>query len=241
MLPVHLYGQMADMRAVERLATKHGLQMIEDACQAHGAARDGVRPGSRAGRGIQLLSGEEPGSLRRCRCASHRRRAHRGTRARAARARSTREVSPRTRGIHGPPRHHPGPRAPAQAAAPRALERATAEAAARFTRLRWTGSVTSGCRPSRRERAGLAPVRRSHREPGPSAGAPRGQRNRHWAPLPGALPPDGGVCLAWTQTGSFPVAEALAQQALSLPLYPGISEGQVERVVEVVEDYFRGG
>ncbi len=43
------------------------------------------------------------------------------------------------------------------------------------------------------------------------------------------------------QRGAFPVAEALAAEALSLPLYPGISEGQIERVAEVVEDYFRGG
>ena len=44
-LPVHLYGQMADMRAIERLAKNHGLAIVEDACQAHGASRDSVRPG----------------------------------------------------------------------------------------------------------------------------------------------------------------------------------------------------
>lgn len=37
-MPVHLYGQTADMDAVDGLARRHGLALIEDACQAHGAA-----------------------------------------------------------------------------------------------------------------------------------------------------------------------------------------------------------
>jgi dTDP-4-amino-4,6-dideoxygalactose transaminase len=36
-VPVHLYGQMADMDAIQELADRYGLTVIEDACQAHGA------------------------------------------------------------------------------------------------------------------------------------------------------------------------------------------------------------
>ena len=44
-MPVHLYGQMIDMRALHRLAGRRGLAIIEDAAQAHGASYDGIRPG----------------------------------------------------------------------------------------------------------------------------------------------------------------------------------------------------
>ena len=40
-LPVHLYGQTADMPAIETIAGRHGLVIIEDACQAHLATSAG--------------------------------------------------------------------------------------------------------------------------------------------------------------------------------------------------------
>ncbi len=45
-IPVHLYGQPADMLAVNELAARYGLFVLEDACQAHGSTRDGGRAGS---------------------------------------------------------------------------------------------------------------------------------------------------------------------------------------------------
>lgn len=45
-IPVHLYGQPADMDAINAIASRHNLLVIEDSCQAHGAKYKGRRAGS---------------------------------------------------------------------------------------------------------------------------------------------------------------------------------------------------
>ena len=45
-MPVHLYGQMVDMPAIRTIADRHGLKVIEDAAQAHGASFAGAGVGA---------------------------------------------------------------------------------------------------------------------------------------------------------------------------------------------------
>lgn len=63
-MPVHLYGQPADMTALAEIARRHGLALIEDAAQAHGARHGGRRVGSMGtAAGFSFYPGKNLGAL----------------------------------------------------------------------------------------------------------------------------------------------------------------------------------
>ncbi|HWW41763.1 DegT/DnrJ/EryC1/StrS family aminotransferase [Pedobacter sp.] len=63
-LAVHLYGQLADMDSILAIAKKHGLKVIEDSAQAHGALKNGKRAGSFGdASGFSFYPGKNLGAL----------------------------------------------------------------------------------------------------------------------------------------------------------------------------------
>ncbi|RYE13475.1 MAG: DegT/DnrJ/EryC1/StrS family aminotransferase [Rickettsiales bacterium] len=63
-LPVHLYGQLAAMEAILKLANQYSLKVIEDSAQAHGAILNGKRAGSWGdAAGFSFYPGKNLGAL----------------------------------------------------------------------------------------------------------------------------------------------------------------------------------
>lgn len=63
-IPVHLYGQVADMSSISRVAQKHGIKVLEDAAQAHGADHKGKKAGALGdAAGFSFYPGKNLGAL----------------------------------------------------------------------------------------------------------------------------------------------------------------------------------
>lgn len=63
-MPVHLYGQLCDMEAINALAKKHQLIVIEDSAQSHGALMNGLRSGNLGdASGFSFYPGKNLGAL----------------------------------------------------------------------------------------------------------------------------------------------------------------------------------
>jgi dTDP-4-amino-4,6-dideoxygalactose transaminase len=63
-IPVHLYGQMADMDPIMEIARRHKLFVVEDACQAHGAEYKGRKAGTIGHAGaFSMYPGKNLGAL----------------------------------------------------------------------------------------------------------------------------------------------------------------------------------
>jgi dTDP-4-amino-4,6-dideoxygalactose transaminase len=238
-LPVHLYGQMGDMRALTRVAERHRVEIIEDACQAHGASRDGV-PAGRAGRAaaFSFYPSKNLGAMGDA----------------GALVTDDEELASRVRAlrVHGETRkyHHEYVGYTARLDTIQAivlLEKLALleewnrqrRAAARFYSYALAGldGLHLPTEPAgSRSVWHLYVVRTSEPERLSTFLAERGiQTGRHY-PKPVHLSP--AYRALGFAPGDFPVAEALAREALSLPLFPGISEAQLERVCGTIVDYF---
>jgi dTDP-4-amino-4,6-dideoxygalactose transaminase len=240
LLPVHLYGQLADMRGLSRIADTHGLQIIEDACQAHGARRDGLRAGhaSRAA-AFSFYPAKNLGAMGDA----------------GALVTDDAELAVRTRAlrVHGETRkyHHEHIGFTARLDTIQAIvlleklplledwNRQRRDAARFYEQsLAELDDLERPTVPAGSEPAWHLYVVRVP-DPGRLAAflAERGiQTARHYPEPPHLAPAYRSLGLS---PGAFPVAEALARECLSLPLFPGIEEAQLEWVCDGVREYFR--
>jgi dTDP-4-amino-4,6-dideoxygalactose transaminase len=239
LLPVHLYGQMADMRALQRLATRGGAAIFEDACQAHGARRAGIGAGAAGiGAAFSFYPGKNLGAAGDAGAFVTK------DGEAATRIRALREHGQTAKYIHA----HEGWTARLDAIQALVLARKLPlldrwnehrRAAARFYGEALAGVGDLVLPPVAR---GSEPVWHLYvvRTGDPESLAvflrERGIGTGRHYPYPVHLT----AAYAWLghPSGSFPVAERLARECLSLPIFPGITEAQQETVVGGVRAFF---
>jgi dTDP-4-amino-4,6-dideoxygalactose transaminase len=241
MLPVHLYGQMADMRRLSRVAERHGLQIVEDACQAHGARRDGLAAGSvglaatfsfyptknlgAMGDGGALLTDDDALAeyARALRVHGETRKYHHDYVGYTARLDTIQAVVL----LEKLPMLEEWNRQRRAAAQFYTHALADLQSLDLGLPLELTGSDAVWH---------LYVVRTSNPEQLGAFLADRGvQTGRHYPEPPHLAPAYRSLGFG---PGDFPVAEALAREGLSLPLFPGITEAQLAHVCEAVQRYF---
>jgi dTDP-4-amino-4,6-dideoxygalactose transaminase len=238
-MPVHLYGQLCDMRPLADLAGERGLAVVEDACQAHGAARDGARPGERSlAAAFSFYPGKNLGAMGDAGAVVT------NDVALAARVRALREHGQTSKYVHS----YDGYTSRLDTIQALVLARKLPHLAAwnesrRLVAARYgDGLAGVGDLVLPRVAPGSEHVWHLYvvRTRDPQAlGSFLAEREivtgRHYPEPP-------HLSAAWRHlgygSGDFPVAEALARECLSLPIFPGMTEEQTDAVVSAVRAYF---
>ena len=241
LLPVHLYGQPADMHALAGLAERHGLAVVEDACQAHGASRDGVRAGTAGGAAaFSFYPGKNLGAIGDA----------------GALVTDDAGVAATVRAL----REHGQVAKYRHARVGWTARLDTVQAAVLLRRLPLLDEANA-CRRSAAAlyRELLTGVGDLVLPPDPAGdghvwhlyvlrtGDPTGLAahlaergigtGRHY---PDPVHLTEAYAHLGRREGSFPVAEAIARECLSLPLFPGISDAQVGAVADAIRGWFDG-
>jgi len=238
-LPVHLYGQMADMRALIEIAEHNGLRILEDACQAHGAERDGLRAGSSSLAGaFSFYPSKNLGAMGDAGALVT------GDDELATRLRALREHGQTAKYRH----EYEGYTSRLDTIQALALLHklplldewnAQRRAAAAFylEGLDGVGDLALPPVPSGSEPVWhLVVVRTADPVALAAHLAERGIGTARHYPEP----PYATVAYTEHKAGAFPEADALANEGLSLPIFPGISEQQLETVCDAVCGFFNG-
>ncbi|MCS6844628.1 MAG: DegT/DnrJ/EryC1/StrS family aminotransferase [Caldilineales bacterium] len=235
-LPVHLYGQPADMDGLAAVARRHGLRLIEDAAQAHGAEHRGRRVGSLADAAcFSFFPGKNLG------CYGDGGAVVTNDAALADRVRRLRDHGRTSKYVHEEVGF--GHRLDALQAAilsaklPHldAANAARRRLAARYSQLLADTDLALPSAPAHVTPVfHLYVVRTPRRDQVLAHLQQRGIGAGVHYPLPLHLQP--AYRFLGHQPGQFPVAEAAAGQVLSLPLFPEMTEEQQDRVVSALRE-----
>lgn len=230
-LAVHLYGQVADMVAVTRLADRHGLAVVEDAAQAHGATDQG-RPAGSLGRAgaFSFYPSKNLGALGDAGAICT------GDDQLAEKARMLRNLGQRRKADHailGYNERLDGLQAAVLRTKLRSLDGWNA---ARRARAREYRDALDGTVELLEERAGaesvyhLFPVRLEDRDGLKRRLTAAGiQTGVHYTP---ALDGHAGLTASLPRREGFPEATAWARRELSLPMFESLRSEEVAQVVE---------
>ena len=233
-IPVHLYGQPADMDPILGIARARNLVVIEDACQAHGAEYHGRRCGSMGVIGcFSFYPGKNLGACGEGGAAVT------DDPQLAATMRSLRAWGEETRYTHtrrGFNYRMDGIQGAVLGVKLRHLERWTdarrQRAAVYAGSLADTGVVVPQVRPGARHVFHVFAVRVPHRDAVRAQLTEAGVQTGIHYPIPLHLQP-AYRDLGYT-AGDFPVAERVANDVLSLPLFPELTDGQIEMISGVI-------
>lgn len=238
-LPVHLYGQLADMTAIAELARRHGLGVLEDAAQAHGATRDGRAPGEGTlGAAFSFYPAKNLGAMGDAGAVVS------DDAELVARMRQLREhgqVQKYEHGLIGWTSRLDAFQAEVLSVKLPHLAAWTADrvrAASLYLKLLdGVGDlVLPPVAPGSEPVWHLFVVRTASPDDLAAHLRDRGiATGRHYPQPPHLSPAYSGLGFG---KGSFPVAEALAEGALSLPVFGGMTEAEVEYVAAAVQSYF---
>jgi dTDP-4-amino-4,6-dideoxygalactose transaminase len=241
-VPVHLYGQLADIRRVQEIAGRHGLIVVEDACQAHGAMRDGIRAGTAGLAGaFSFYPGKNLGAFGDAGALVT------SDPVLAENMRMLREHGQRQKYRHE------------QIGYTSRLD--TVQALVLLCKLPHLDAWNAQRRElAARYEAGLATIGDIRLPPVPAGSEPVWHlyvlRTARRDELAAHLRSQGiGVGLHYPQpphlspayaelgfgAGAFPLTEALSRELLSLPLFPGMTDEQLDTVVAAVTRFFAGG
>ena len=228
-LPVHLYGQPADMDPILEIARRHGLVVIEDAAQAHGAEYKGRRVGRIGDLGcFSFYPGKNLGAYGEGGAVVTNDRRVRSRTVRMLRDwGAEREVPPRPEGLQLPHGRHPGGDPAGQAAAPGGLDRSPAGPRGAATTAPGRRPGRASPRAARGRAARLSHLRRPHARPRPACS----RRCTSGASRPASTTRSRSTCSRPTPTSATgaaisPTRSGAADEVLSLPMFPELTEEQ---------------